>query len=512
MSKPIFTYLQLALVGVTLTFAYAPFSLWFIPFIALPAVFYVFFKAPQISSFKMGLAFGAGWFGAGVSWVHVSIANFGGLPLIGSLGLMALLVGYVSLFPAAAFWLTRKYVDEKYQFFGMAIFWFLLEWLRSWFMTGFPWLSLGYTQISGPLAALYPVVGETGISFLLILYGAYMARIVTRSSESRNKVIINLVATPCAVFILSLALGQFEFSRETEKSVSIAMVQGNIKQELRWAPEEDIPTMEKYLKLTEALWENDIVLWPEAAIPRLEPLAQEYLSYVDELAFKSNTGLITGIVNYNFDTSEAYNNLIVLGKSDAQQSSPQYTYQHANRYDKHHLLPIGEFIPLEGWLRGLAPIFDLPMSSFSRGDYEQSNLVANDYHFVPAICFEIAFPRQIAANLRTDSDILVTVSNDAWFGDSHGPSQHLEMAQVRAAEFGLPLIRATNNGITAFVDHKGQILSSAPQFEATTLTATLPLSEGMTPYRYWGDLPIWLIVLFGIALITSNKISRGQST
>ena len=161
---------------------------------------------------------------------------------------------------------------------------------------------------------------------------------------------------------------------------------------MRWVPEQDVPTMEKYLRLTESLWDNDIILWPEAAVPKLEPLAQEYLQYVDQLAYESNTGLITGIVNYNFETSDAYNSLLVPGKTNAEQNATEYQYFHANRYSKHHLLPVGEFIPLEDWIRGLAPIFDLLMSSFTRGDYEQENLLVNGYRFLPAICFEIAFP------------------------------------------------------------------------------------------------------------------------
>lgn len=463
----------------------------------------------------MGFCFGAGWFGAGVSWVHVSIANFGGLPIAGSLALMALLVGYLALFPAAIFWLTRRYnkqdrTADMSQVWTLAIFWFLIEWLRSWFLTGFPWLSLGYSQISGPLAPLFPIVGETGVSFILILMSAFMAHSTTqlRDKPFNNTVVTKLVAIPVLVLISGIIAGHVQFAKQTDKSVSIAMVQGNIKQELRWAPEEDIPTMEKYLQLTHELWQHDIVLWPEAAVPKLEPLAQEYLSYVDELAFESNTGLITGIVNYKFDTSEAYNNLIVLGRSGTEQKAPQYRYEHPNRYAKHHLLPIGEFIPLESWIRGLAPIFDLPMSSFSRGDYEQANLLVNDYRFVAAICFEIAFPRQMAANLRSDSDILLTVSNDAWFGESHGPDQHLEIAQVRAAEFGLPLIRATNNGITAFVNHKGELVGRAPQFEATSLTSELKLTDGVTPYRYWGDFPLWLISLAGLIFLVKTRLSE----
>lgn len=537
MPKQFLPYATVLLAGVSLTLAYAPFSHWFIPFLSLPIVFFVAIKFPDLNGFKLGFAFGAGWFGAGVSWIHVSIANFGGLPLIGSLALMALLVGYLALFPATAFWLNKKLISAKYldtklhtkklQPLSFAIIWFLLEWLRSWLLTGFPWLSIGYSQIDGPLASLYPVIGETGVTFLMILSCFLIALLFTQRkfipcTLIQNTIIhdifirgletpfryLTIASIPLTLLIISNIAGHMNFTPENGKQVNVAMVQGNIKQELRWVPEQDVPTMEKYLALSEGLWENDIILWPEAAIPKLEPLSQEYIDYVDQLAFESDTGLITGIVNYNFETSQAYNNLIVLGKTQNTQTAPEYEYFHANRYSKHHLLPFGEFIPLENWIRGLAPIFDLPMSSFTRGDYEQENLTVNDYRLLPAICFEIAFPRQISANLREHTQLLLTVSNDAWFGESHGPAQHLEIAQVRAAEFGLPLLRATNNGITAFVDHKGQLQSVAPQFEASHISTKLQLTQGTTPYRYWGDLPLWIISLItGFVLFLRKKRS-----
>lgn len=495
-----------------MTFAYAPFSIWLIPFASLTITFYLYFRH-DLSGFKTGFLFGIGWFGAGVSWVHVSIANFGGLPLIGSLGLMALLVAYLALFPAAAFWLWHKFQSARHRAFIMAAIWFLFEWLRSWFLTGFPWLSVGYTQSVSPLSSWYPLIGETGVSMLMILVTCLSAKLIAESRQSIKQTAKSLSFVFTAFALCSLLVATLNFSTQQDESVKIAMVQGNIKQELRWVPEQDEPTMQKYLKLSENLWHNDVILWPEAAIPKLEPLATRYLQDLDQKAFESNTGLITGIVNYNFETYQAFNNLIVLGKVDSDSGAPQYQYFHQNRYSKHHLLPIGEFIPMEDWLRGLAPIFDLPMSSFTRGDYEQANLLVNGHHFLAAICFEIAFPRQIRANLRNQSDFLLTVSNDAWFGNSHGPAQHLEIAQVRAAEFGLPLIRATNNGITAFVDHRGQILAQAPQFSSATLEVALNKVTGMTPYRYWGDLPLWCYTLLIIAFTAyRNKKQKALST
>lgn len=418
--------------------------------------------------------------------------------------MMALLVAYLAVYPALAGYLLRKYFSPALWPLAVPFFWLLFEWLRSWVLSGFPWLSLGYSQVSGPLSGWMPVLGETGVSILLVVTGAGLATLLTAKRFAH-----------CALLLLIVGMGGWSLNgidwvKVKSVPVSMAMVQGNIKQELRWVPEQDRPTMEKYLNMTDDHWHNDVIIWPEAAIPKLEPVSRNYIRELDERASDSNTGLITGIVNYNFETRDAFNNLIVVGNKEADDTEGHYRYFHGNRYAKHHLLPIGEFIPFESWLRGLAPIFDLPMSSFSRGDFQQQNLVANGLHFAPAICFEIAFPRQVGANLYDDTDVIITVSNDAWFGNSHGPDQHLEIAQARAKEFGLPVVRATNNGITAFIDHTGQIQSRLPQFQAAVLSDRVRLTEGKTPYRRYGDLTVLLLSLLSLCVAIVIKRSRNS--
>ena len=460
--------------------------------VSLSLFIYLLSQQPKENGFSTAYAFGFGWFGAGVSWVHVSIADFGGLPLIGSLALMVLLVGYLSLFPAFAGYAVKRFFTPQLWPLALPFLWLFSEWIRSWFLTGFPWLSLGYSQISGPLSGWMPVIGEFGVTGLLIMLCAALGTQLTNKQYKSSALLAFVVIAG------GWNLNQFDWVSEKAQPVSIAMVQGNIRQELRWVPEQDRPTMEKYWNMTQEHWQNDIIIWPEAAIPKLEPIARNYLREIDDVAAQHGVGLITGIVNYNFETRDAFNNLLVVGAKENGDTEGHYRYFHNNRFAKHHLLPIGEFIPMEDWLRGLAPIFDLPMSSFSRGDYRQQNLIAKGYRLAPAICFEIAFPRQISANLYQDTDLIITVSNDAWFGESHGPAQHLEIAQVRAKEFGLPVLRATNNGITAFVDHRGKIQSRLPQFQAAVLSDQITLTEGFTPYRKFGDWFTWILGLIAI--------------
>tara|TARA_B110000091_G_scaffold209182_1_gene249950 strand:- start:1415 stop:2476 length:1062 start_codon:yes stop_codon:yes gene_type:complete len=340
-----------------------------------------------------------------------------------------------------------------------------------------------------------PIIGETGITALLVI-GASLFAVSRTKRHFTGAVLVSL-----ALYISGFIASQHTWVAPKQQ-YNVAMAQGNIAQSLRWVPEQDAPTMNRYLSLTEPLWDNDLIIWPEAAVPKLEPLALDYLTQVNARAFTENTALITGIVNYNWETDEAWNNLIVLGKRTPNSKTPDYQYFHNNRFAKHHLLPIGEFVPFEDWLRPLAPLFDLPMSSFARGDFQQANLVANGIHLAPAICFEIAFPRQVAANIYKTTDMIITVSNDAWFGHSHGPAQHLDIARMRAVEFGRPVVRATNNGVTAFIDHKGNITARLPQFEAASLTAPVLATSGFTPYYLIQDIGVWVLVLvfFGIAI------------
>lgn len=476
------------IVGAGLTLAFAPFNQWYLVFVLLPAAFYLFMHNKG-SAFWASWCFGLGYFGAGISWVHVSIAEFGGIPLIASIALMLILCGYLALFPALAFKFLKKYFSIRFWPLAVPLFWLIMEWTRANFLTGFPWLSIGYSQSNSLLSAWLPVVGETGLSVLIVLVCMSIAL------AFRDKQYIRGIVPVMVLWVSAWALSGVAWTNERGENRSVALVQGNIPQSMRWDPVQDKITMQKYIDMTQAYWGNDIVVWPEAAVPSIELSASEQLLALDMQATHTKTGFITGVVDYNFETDVAFNSLLSLGIDIDSKNTQPYEYQHSNRFSKHHLLPIGEFVPFESLIRPLAPIFDLPMSSFSRGDYVQKNLIAGNTFLTPAICFEIVFPNQIAANLGQHSDMIITVSNDAWFGDSHGPHQHLQIAQVRAKEFGLPVLRATNNGVTAIIDHKGNITGVLEQFTDAVLTGEVELVTGITPYRKLHDWPIWVFSL-----------------
>ncbi|MCC5452500.1 apolipoprotein N-acyltransferase [Rheinheimera sp. UJ51] len=492
--------LVLLAAGALNTLAFTPYHLWWLPFftLALLALAIRYSKQPRQAAIA-GFSYGIGWFGVGISWVHVSIDQFGGLPLIASLGLMALLVGYLALFPALAAWLTRRFANALPLPLLFAASWIFAEWLRSVMLTGFPWLSIGYSQTDSLLRHWAPLIGEIGLSWLMVFVAA-SGSLLYKSSLARWQQ-ASFLSIAVMLVVISPLLAPLKGWQLSGQTVSVLLVQGNIKQDLRWAPEQEWPTMLKYLDLTRPhLSEHHIIIWPEAAIPQLEPLAIDFLENLDSSATYSDTAIISGIIDYRHKTGEAWNNLIVLGKQQPDAERGHYFYGHANRFSKHHLLPIGEFVPFEQLLRQLAPIFDLPMSSFSRGSYVQPNLIANGVHLLPAICFEIAFPAQIRANFTADTQVLLTVSNDAWFGDSIGPHQHLQIARMRALEFGRPVLRATNNGITASIAASGEIRERAPQFTEALVSDQLPLATGRTLYSTLGDLPVFLLSLLSLLI------------
>ena len=471
--------------GASVTLSYSPFDVWPIVFIALAILFQAINKATSAKQAAIsGFIFGLGWFAFGISWVHVAIADFGGLPIIVSLLLMLLLCSYLALFPALSGYLAFRFLP-KLGMFAILPTWLIAEWLRSWMLTGFPWLSIGYTQLQSPLSGFAPIVGEFGLQAIVVA--------ISLCLSAKHKL---AWLTAISLFSFSLILNQLNWHQNTDRKVNLALVQGNIEQSVKWQPENEIPTMQKYFDLSlPHLSEADIILWPEAAIPRLEVLANDFLKDMDRIANENNTAIVTGIVDFQPDTNFAFNNIIVMGNKRENDEFGHYKYLDANRYSKHHLLPIGEFVPFESVLRTLAPLFNLPMSSFNRGAYQQDNLIANGLNVSSAICFEIAFANQVRANLYDDSDFILTVSNDAWFGDSHGPWQHLQIAQMRALEFAKPVIRITNNGITAVINENGEVAEMLEQNIAGVLSHELVISEAKTPYKQFGNLPTWLLII-----------------
>ncbi|MUH98667.1 apolipoprotein N-acyltransferase [Aliivibrio fischeri] len=472
--------------GASATLAFAPYSLWPFAFIAPLILLLLMHKQTTKKATWLGFVWGLGYFGAGVSWVHVSIDNFGGMPVAASLFLMIGLISYLSLYPMLFSFLLQRFFSNhnitKYLLAAPAL-WIITDWLRGWVFTGFPWLWLGYSQIDSPLSAWGPILGVEGITIMILLSVGTIAYSFLEKKWS-------LLLIPAVILATSFAIKPFDWvTPQADKATKVALIQGNINQAIKWLPSERWPTIMKYMDLTRKNWDADVIVWPEAAIPALEVEIPSFLRNLDSAASMNNSTVITGIVGQS-PTGNFYNNIISLGVN----GTNGYDYGQQPRYSKHHLLPFGEFVPFENLLRPIAPIFNLPMSSFSRGDYIQPNMEASGTHLAPALCYEIVYGEQVRENITPQTDYILTLSNDAWFGTSIGPLQHMEMAQMRALEIGKPVIRSTNNGVTAITDHKGHITKQIPQFTTAVLRGEVIPTTGTTPYRYWGSIPLYLLV------------------
>ncbi len=489
------------LIGALTSLAFAPFELRPIAiFSPVLLLLLIHNRSAKFAAF-IGFMWSFGLLAVGISWVHVSMDTFGGLSKMVSVLLMLILVSYLSIYSALFAGLLNRFFPQNtpYRFMLAApALWLLTDWARGWMLTGFSWLWLGYSQIDSPLSTLAPIGGVQLITLaILICAGSLTYLLFTRK--------IVWLTVPLAIFATSFGLKFVDWvTPDDSTTTSFALVQGNIDQETKWFPSQRWPILTKYLDLTRENWNNDIIVWSEAAIPALEKELFGFIRNLDRTAKKYDSALITGIITQN-ELGQYYNSVIALGNTP---NKEEYSYESQYRYHKHHLLPFGEFVPFGDLLRPIAPFFNLPMSSFNRGDYIQDNIIAKGRHFTTALCYEILFGEQVRQNTTDETDFILTLSNDSWFGRSHGSFQHMEIARMRALELGKPLIRATNDGITAVTDHKGQITARLPKYESGVLRTQVASTKGTTPFYTLGSWPLVIFVLIALTVCAICSRSR----
>jgi apolipoprotein N-acyltransferase len=481
------------LAGALAVSAFAPFGAYPVVMLALAYLFHVWRADSPRRALRHGFLFGLGYFGAGVSWVYVSIHHYGQVPAAVALLVAAGLVAFLSLYPALlGYGLKRMYANPGWAgtVFVYPAGWTLSEWLRGWVFTGFPWLTIGSSQTDSPLAGLAPVSGVYGTGFAVAVSAGLLLAVL----EKRRRLASLLVLG--ALWGAAALLGRVEWTQPRGEPLAVALVQGNIAQEQKWRSENLISTLARYTELTLALPDTDLVVWPETAIPAFYDQVEEtFIPHLETELRARDMALLTGIPVLEHSSWDYYNAVIAINGARA-------------FYYKQHLVPYGEYLPLRGLIGHTLDALAVPNADFSRGPPAQALLEAAGYPVATSICYEVVFGDQLIRDLPAAA-LLVNVSNDAWFGRSLAPHQHLQMARLRARETGRPMLRATNTGISAIIDYRGRITARGPQDEEAVITGTVVPRQGPTPYVLMGDSPV--VILSVIILLLPWVAGRGQS-
>lgn len=469
----------LALAAGALTpLAFAPAGLWPLVPLTLSVLVVLCHGATRRRAFSMGWWFGFGLFGAGVPWVYISIHEFGNAwapaAAMATVGLAATLAVFTATAAALAAAVARRGAVFCLGVFPAA--WVLLEWVRSWLLTGFPWLNLGASQTDAWLAGMAPVIGVYGISLLL----AFVAGALALAWLAGVRRALPALALAAALFPAGWGAGQVAWTQPDGPVLEAALLQGNFGQDIKWERAWLQPQLEWYAARTREHLDADIVLWPETALPAFyHQLRVPYFSSLAEAGRDAGTSILAGTL-YAED-EDAFNAIVGVGAAEGV-------------YKKIHLVPLGEFFPFKPLVKFLMPGLDIPMSDMAAGNYDQPALKVNGREVAPIICYEDAFG-ELTRRLLPAAGMLVSVSNDGWFGDSFAAHQHLQIARVRALETGRPMLRATNTGISARIDHRGRVEDSLAQFEQGVLRGGVQMRSGSTPFVSFGYAPVLVLCI-----------------
>jgi apolipoprotein N-acyltransferase len=487
MLKNLSPFLIAFALGAATVLGFAPFYIFPVPIIAIAGLCVLWLKTttPR-AAWILGFSYGLGLYCVGIYWIYISLHDFGGMPwwfagfcTFCLCAFMALFVGFVGYFSKKLGWL----------WLSAPVLWGLSDWIRSWIFTGFPWLTMGYSQVPhSPLAGYMPLVGVYGVSVITVFMAMLIAHWLIKPSALFKR---NSIAALVFIIVVGNVLKIVEWTTPIGKPISVALIQGNIAQDTKWSPEKAQSTIDQYLSMIKAS-NAELIILPETALPvissQLDPSVKNALS-----DYGKQHPLIIGMVEYNEDTSEYFNSAISF--SDA----PSQTYK------KNHLVPFGEFIPLKkifGWI--YRDWLNMPLSDLSRGGWKQTSMNLAGQHIGINICYEDVFGEEIIRQLPA-ATLLVNISNDAWYGQSYAANQHMQFSQARALETGRYMLRATNTGATAAIDQHGYVLAHAPHDVQTTLDVTALGYTGSTPYVRWGNWPFIVFCFGAIAFVWRRK-------
>lgn len=494
--------------GALMPLAFAPFNQWWLAPLLLMAWQLTIKKTSNIRSFWLSYLFGLSIFTVGLWWVRISVNQFGGAPLSLAIAAVLLLSSYLAIYYGLLGYLTQKFnlgVVTRYLLLFPTVG-VLLEVLRAYIFTGFPWLAMGYSLTPTIFAQyLFPVFGALISSFVVYwLAGALLLIITAFSQPSFVRSCVGIVVSALIIVMSTLGLQKYlsDAIEDQAESINVALIQGNISQDQKFDNDSFESSLKTYLSLTESVINQaNLVVWPETAVVEFYHNMDGFLNNLRTWSQDADTELLFGIPRSK--TSQEFNAFLHLGQSPAQDQF----------YDKYRLLPFGEYIPIPEVFGIFYEWINMPLAGFTKGAPQQAPFTFSQFstQTTGSICFEAVFGESLRYQAN-QSGFLVNISNDAWFGDSLAPWQHLQIVQARAIEFARPIARATNTGLTAFVAANGEVIAQAPQFEATTLSAAITGKTGLTAYVKYGDNP-WIIVaslLFSFTIIISIKNRKNK--
>ena len=467
-------------VGALLACAFAPLQWWPLAILSPAALMWLWEDAAPREAAWTGFWFSFGTFLAGTYWLYVSVHDLGKAPVWMTIGIMLGLIGIMALYNALIGYAVARLLPRGGPWrwlVGVPAAWLLIEWLRGWFLSGFSWLSLGYSQTDTWLARFAPVLGVYGISLLLLMSAGALVALIRGNARVRLIAGLALVIP----WVVGAALGPVSWTHPSGAPVSVAVIQADIPQDEKWQDAYEDKILRRYRTMTESALGTQLIVWPEAALPEPANNMLPYIAAVDRETQAKGSSLVMGVIRASDDGEHYYDSILALGKQ-------------ASWYAKDHLVPFAEFFPVPRFVRNWLRLMSLPYDSFTRGGTDQAPLPVAGLELGATVCYEVGYGSYML-HMLPKADALVNVTNDAWFGHSTARYEQFQMARMRALEEGRSLIVATNDGISAVIGPRGEVLASAPPFEQYVLRSSVTPRAGITPFTRVGN---WLIVSLAV--------------
>lgn len=457
--------------GLLFPLGFAPFHWPGVAIISLALLYYQLQQSGRSHAALHGFAFGCGVFSLGVSWIFVSIHEYGHLNLLISLLVTLLFIAYLSLFPALmAFCFSRMPVKPLSLSSGLVFsaLWVLNEYLRSTLLTGFPWLLLGVGQFDAPSRYLLPIIGIYGVGLVTCFAATLLAMSVTKA----NRLIYFVMVV--TLLLLPNLMQYKQWGETSTRPVSIGIIQANMSMRDKWDESLLWALLQRYKHDTQQLLGTELIVMPESAIPLPPSYITDFIEELHQSATQANSSILLGTLLAAPHSDHYFNAITVLGRGEG-------------TYLKQHLVPFGEYTPapftwITHWLQ-------VPDGDLEAGKSQQHLINIQNHAIASLICYEVAYGSLLRAQLP-QAEWIVSISDDGWFGHSLALYQHQQMAQALSLQTARYQILANNDGLSSVINNEGEIIASLPAFSSGLLRSFIYPMQGNTPWVYYGDWPI----------------------